>query len=129
MKLALDTNAYRALDEGHEELARAVAAADRVALPIIVLGELRFGFMLGSRLRENSARLDRLLAEPRVEVLDLDGETTQRFGEIAVSLRRAGRTIQQDDVWIAALCRRHGFVLATRDRGFHQVVGLGVLEL
>jgi len=30
--------------------------------------------------------------------------------------------------WEEALCRQHGFVLATRDRGFQQVLGLEVIE-
>ena len=37
--------------------------------------------------------------------------------------------IQQNDIWIAALCKQHGFALATRDRGFNHVLGLDVVEM
>lgn len=129
MKLALDTNAYRALGEGDPRLVEDMRRAETVALPIVVLGELWFGFMNGSRLRENSETLERFLATPRVRILELGEQTTRLFGEIATLLRQAGVAIQQNDIWIAALCKEHGFSLATRDQGFHRVLGLDVVEI
>lgn len=128
MRLALDTNAYRALQDGDGRLADEVRRAEIVGMPIIVLGELRFGFLNGSRLHENNATLERFLATPRVQILDVNEQTTWIFGEIATLLRRAGAPIQQDDIWIAALCKQHGFALATRDQGFGNVVGLAVFD-
>ena len=128
MKLALDTNAYKALGEGNQQLAEEARTAEAVGLPMIVLGELWFGFMNGTKLRENAAILERFLATPRVRLLELDRQTTRVVGEIATVLRQAGIAIQQNDIWIAALCKQHGFALATRDRGFQQVLGLEVIE-
>jgi len=128
VKLALDTNAYRALGDGDRRLAEEVRAAEIVGLPMVVLGELWFGFMNGTKLRQNVATLERFLATPRVRVLEPDQQTTRVFGEIATLLRRAGVAIQQNDIWIAALCKQHGFALATRDQGFQHVLGLEVIE-
>jgi predicted nucleic acid-binding protein len=128
VKLALDTNAYKALGEGSRQLAEEARTADAVGLPIIVLGELWFGFMNGTKLRQNAATLERFLATPRVRVLELDRQSTRVFGEIATLLRQAGIAIQQNDIWIAALCKQHGFALATRDDGFQHVLGLEVIE-
>jgi len=128
VKLALDTNAYKALGEGNQQLAEEARTAEAVGLPMIVLGELWFGFMNGTKLRENAAILERFLATPRVRLLELDRQTTRVVGEIATVLRQAGIAIQQNDIWIAALCKQHGFALATRDRGFQQVLGLEVIE-
>ncbi|HEV2997674.1 MAG TPA: type II toxin-antitoxin system VapC family toxin [Solirubrobacteraceae bacterium] len=129
MKLALDSNAYKALNQGEPRLAGEVRRAEKVGLPIVVLGELWFGFVNGSKLRENTEILERFLATPRVEVLRLDQHTTRVFGETATLLRRGGIAIQQNDIWIAALCKQHGFALATRDQGFQHVLGLEVLEV
>jgi predicted nucleic acid-binding protein len=128
VKLALDTNAYKALGEGNQQLAEEARTAEAVGLPMIVLGELWLGFLNGTKLRQNAATLERFLATSRVRVLDLDCQTTRVFGEIATLLRRAGIAIQQNDIWIAALCKQYGFALATRDRGFQHVVGLEVVE-
>lgn len=129
MKLALDTNAYKALAEGGSRLAEDIRRAETVGLPIVVLGELWFGFMNGSKLRENTETLERFLATPRVRVLQVDEQTTRLFGEIATLLRRSGVAIQQNDIWIAALCKQHGFALATRDQGFQHVLGLEVVDI
>lgn len=129
MRLALDTNAYKALGEGEQQLADAIRRADSVGMPVIVLGELWFGFVNGTRVRENSETLERFLATPRVHILQLDEQTARTFGEIATQLRQRGVSIQQNDIWIAALCKQRGYALATRDRGFQHVLGLEVLEV
>ncbi len=128
MKLALDTNAYKLLGEGDSDLIEDLRPAEKIGLPITVLGELWFGFVNGSKLRQNTERLERFLATSRVEVLQQDQQTARLFGEIATLLRKGGITIQQNDIWIAALCKQYGFVLATGDRGFQHVLGLEVLE-
>jgi len=129
VKLALDTNAYKLLGEGDPDLAEDLRRVEKIGLPIAVLGELWFGFVNGSKLRQNTKTLERFLATPRVEVLQLDEQTARLFGEIATLLRKGGITIQQNDIWIAALCKQHGFALATRDRGFQHVLGLEVVEI
>jgi tRNA(fMet)-specific endonuclease VapC len=128
VRIALDTNAYRALQDGDELLADEVRRAETIGMPIIVLGELRFGFLNGTRLHEDNKALERFLATPRVRILDVGEQTTWLFGEVATLLKRAGTPIQQDDMWIAALCKQHGYALATRDRGFKHVVGLDVFD-
>lgn len=128
MRLALDTNAYSALNAGDDGFADIVRRAEVIGLPIIVIGELRFGFLHGAHLTANTARLRRFLATPRVRVLHIDDATTNLFAEIATLLRRAGTPIQQDDMWIAALCKQHDFTLATRDRDFAHVLGLRTLS-
>lgn len=129
MKLALDTNAYTALSHGNVDLTDELRRAEAVGLPVVVLAELWSGFLNGSKLHENTATLERFLATPRVQVLQISEQTAHTFGEIVTLLRRAGSKIQQNDIWIAALCKQHGFALATRDRGFHHVLGLEVVEV
>lgn len=129
MKLALDTSAYKVLSEGDQRLAEDIRRAETIGLPIIVLGELWFGFMNGSTLRQNTQTLERFLANPRVQILQISEPTTRVFGEVATLLRQGGIAIQQNDIWIAALCKQHGFVLATGDQGFQHVLGLEVIKV
>jgi tRNA(fMet)-specific endonuclease VapC len=128
VKIALDTNAYRALHEGSEILADQIAEAVAVALPVVVVGELRFGFSLGSKFAENERTLERFLALAAVRVLPVTLETTPLFGEIAAHMRRGGFALSQNDLWLAAMCKQHGFALATRDRDFDAVMGLVVVR-
>lgn len=127
-KLALDTNAYRALDDGNPKLSKHVKLASQLALPIIVLGELYYGIFLSNKQEGNLLNLNRFLALPRLELLHIDESTARIFGEIASELRQKGKPIQQDDMWIAALCKQFGYTLATADKGFTEIAGLEVLS-
>lgn len=127
-KLALDTNAYRALDDGDAKLGSLVKTVPKIGLPIIVLGELYYGIFLGGKREKNLSNLNRFLALPRVELLHIDETTTKLFGEIATQLKQSGRPIQQDDMWIAALCKQYGYALATADKDFSAVTGLEIIS-
>jgi predicted nucleic acid-binding protein len=128
MKLALDTNAYAALHDGNPALVRYLDRADAAGLPVVVVGELYYGFLNGSRFAENEAALNAFLATEQVKILHISEATARLYGEVAAQLRRNGTPIPQNDVWIAALCKEHGYTLATRDRGFFNVLGLPVID-
>jgi predicted nucleic acid-binding protein len=128
MKLALDTNAYRAHIESNPVLLVQAQNAQELGLPVVVIGELRFGFLNGTRLKQNEDLLARFLGEPRVRILHLTMETTWQFGEVATLLRRKGAALSQNDIWIAALCKQYGYALATRDRDLRHVLGLQIVD-
>lgn len=121
MKLALDTSAYRLVMDGERQATRLVQQAEVVALPVPVIGELRYGFLNGSRGRQNEALLARFLDSPRVEVLACDELTTHFFAELKLQLKRQGKPIPINDVWIAALVLQHQATLFTRDSDFEHL--------
>jgi tRNA(fMet)-specific endonuclease VapC len=121
VKLALDTDAYRLVMEGDREAVRLVRAAERLLVPVPVLAELRFGFLNGTRGRENEAHLVRFLDRPRVEVLRCDEETAVRYAELKLQLKKQGTPIPINDVWIAALALQHQATLFTRDSDFERL--------
>jgi tRNA(fMet)-specific endonuclease VapC len=97
VKLALDTNAYRLIMEGHPEAVRLARAAERLLVPVPVLAELRFGFLNGTRGRENEAHLVCSLERPRVEVLHCDEGTAVRYAELKLQLKKQGTPIPIND--------------------------------
>ena len=118
MRIALDTNRYVDLARGVPEVAARVEAADLIFLPFVVLGELRAGFLGGSRKERNERLLVRFLSSPRVEVLYPDDATTHHYARLVLQLRRQGTPIPTNDVWIAALVVQHNLHLCDRDRHF-----------
>ncbi len=127
-KLALDTNAYRALNDGNTKLSKHVKTSSQLGMPVMVLGELYYSIFLGGKQEENLLNLNRFLALPRLELLYIDKATARIFGEIATELRQKGKPIQQDDMWIAALCKQYGYTIATADKGFAEITGLEILS-
>ena len=95
----------------------------------VVLGELHYGFRHGTRAERNLLELDDLLRSGVVRSLDVGPETADRYGRIAAALRRLGRPIPSNDIWIAAHAIEYGATLATRDAHFEVVTGLPVLNV
>lgn len=124
MTVLLDTNAYTALRRGHEGVAARVRGAFEVVVPVVVAGELLFGFRNGTRYEANSSDLRAFLAAPRVRFAGAEQATAERYGRIAAVLRKKGTPIPSNDVWIAAHCMELGAELLTFDAHFAHVDGL-----
>jgi len=116
--LFLDTSAYSALLRGDERVRDALRSARAIRVNPIVLGELLAGFLRGRHRRKNEAELERFLASPRVAVVPIDAGTAERYALLVTSLRRRGRPIPSNDLWIAASAAQHGLRLLTIDAHF-----------
>lgn len=122
--LLLDTNLYVAFKRGDDDAVELLRLADEVHLSTVVLGELLAGFAAGSRERRNREELTAFLESPRVRIDAVDEGTADFYGRIFALLRRKGRPIPTNDLWIAATALQHGLVLATRDDHFAAIEGL-----
>lgn len=121
VNVALDTNAYSDFMRGRDNRVRVVRAARSIALPVIVLGELRAGFVAGHQESANAANLQRFLASPRVSVLSPDEQTTHHYAQLHAQLREKGAPIPTNDLWIASLAVQHDLVVCTSDRHFRNL--------
>ena len=120
--MILDTNAVSALFAGDSALGEVLAAEPRHHLPVIVLGEYRYG-LLRSRHRDHLQQLLATLARESV-VLTVDAATAESYADVREELRRKGWPIPENDLWIAALARQHTLPVVSRDDHFDTVSGL-----
>ena len=120
--MILDTNGLSALADGESTLKPILREAAEVALPVIVLGEFRYGI----RQSRDRQRYEQWLTESlgNFRILDVDEETAASYATVRMELKKAGTPIPSNDVWIAALCRQHSLFLLSRDRHFDLVVGI-----
>ena len=124
VRLLLDTNRYTDLARGVPEVVTRIRAASEVWLPLFALGELRAGFVGGTRKKRNEAALARFLTRPNIGLLLPDEATASFYANVYNELRRQGTPIPTNDIWIAALAIQHGLTLDARDKHFHHVPGL-----
>lgn len=117
--MILDTNAVSALFAGDVALEALLAAEPLHHLPVIVIGEYRFGIGRSARGAELDALLEQLVGESIVLAVDL--QTTFHYAIVRENLRRAGRPIPENDVWIAALARQYQQRIVSRDQHFDAV--------
>ena len=130
MAIGLAIDVYRYVDfvRGDAVAVEVITAAQRVAVPFVVLAELRAGFLGGIRSHNNELRLSGFLQSPRTDVLYPDEASTRFYALIAVQLRQAGTPIPTNDIWIAAHAMETGADLVSFDRHFAQVEGVAWVE-
>jgi len=118
----LDTNALSAVAEGDSAIELLLRQADEVAIPVIVLGEYRFG-IAESRKR---SRYEKWLSEylPHFRILDVTESTARHYADIRRELKKNGKPIPSNDLWIAALCHQYSLPILSRDRHFDAVPGM-----
>ena len=120
--MILDTNAVSALFVGDAALERLLAVGPRHELPVIVIGEYRYGLARSRARRTLLPLLETLIDESTV--LEIGPRTAEVYAQVRERLRAAGTPIPENDVWISALAIEHGLDLVSRDTDFDRVAGL-----
>jgi len=121
IRILLDTSAYIAFLKGHPGIKQTIQKTDEINLNPVVLGELLAGFMKGRRAAQNREILQEFMGSPRVRLMAIDEETSERYASIFNYLREKGTPIPTNDLWIAATAMQFGLRVVTTDRHFQQV--------
>ena len=130
MRLVLDTNTYCDYAEGLPDVVDIMATHSQyLFIPSIVLGELHFGFMKGSRQQFNEKKLRQIISRLKIEMIDVNADVARKYTDIYRSLERKGTPIPINDVWIAACCMEVGGTLLTRDQHFEAVDQIEMIVL
>ena len=117
--MILDTNAVSALLAGDEQVGDKLDSADHHHLPLIVIGEFQYGLLASRKRKKLQSLLTRLEAESII--LCADRETADWYASIRHDLKRRGRPLPENDVWIAALARQHALEILSQDPHFDHV--------
>jgi tRNA(fMet)-specific endonuclease VapC len=122
--LLIDTNIYTYALNGDAEIIKVLQRAQTISICSISIGELLSGFKAGSKENKNRQELEEFLDSPRVQLHILDEDTAEFYAEIQNGLRKKGRSIPTNDIWIAATALQNGLKLFTKDQHFNYVPGL-----
>ena len=117
--MILDTNALSAFVDGDAAVGEILRRQARAAIPVIVLGEFRYGIAESRRRSAYEAWLNSHL--PHFDILAVTDETAVSYATLRVALRRSGRPIPANDAWIAALALQHRLPVLSRDQHFDVV--------
>jgi len=115
----LDTNALSGFIHGDAGVGQILRQEARAAIPVIVLGEFRYGIAESRHRAAYEAWLEANLHH--FEVLSVTDGTAAVYVELRVALRRSGRPIPANDAWIAALALQHRLEVLSRDEHFDAV--------
>ena len=112
----LDTNIVIAFLEDDIQVHAELNQASEIFVPVVAIGELYFGAAKSGRPGQNAARIDQFVEDR--SILYIDSAVARQYGTLKNNLRRKGRPIPENDMWIAAIALERGLTLVTRDAHF-----------
>lgn len=128
-RYCLDTSAYIEFLRGDPRAVAAIDGASWIGFPAIALGELYTGFSLSRQPEGEAARLRDFLGHPVVEGIPVDDEVAREYGHLVADLRRDGKPLPANDIWIAACAARTSSVVLTCDAHFTRIARVGCVVL
>jgi len=124
----LDTNSYSAFKKGQIDAVEIIRRVPAIIINPITLGELLGGFALGTKNEDNKKELELFLQSERVKFLVIDRKTCEYYSKIFMELRRKGKPIPTNDLWIAATAMQHGLSVFTYDDHFKHISDLKTIS-
>jgi predicted nucleic acid-binding protein len=131
MKYLLDTDHWSYLQRGHPAVTGRVSQLSRESqlyMSVITQGEMLSGVVVvvNEIHRERLQRLYERTLEQAAGVLPITEAVAAHYAEILAYLRRSGRPIPTNDIWIAASALVYDMILVSADRHFRFIDGLTV---
>ena len=120
----LDTNIVIALFSEDKKVIEKVNKAEEIYIPAIVLGELFYGAYNSTRQSKNIERLDKI--RKQIGIIECGDETAKEYGKVKYELKKKGKPIPENDVWIGAIARQYKLTLVTRDQHFQNIDNLEI---
>ena len=118
----LDTNIITALLKSEPGIADKIDQADTVYMSSTILGELYYGALNSNQSVKLTNAIRKVL---RIcKLFYIDHHTSLLYGEIKAQLRRDGKMIPENDIWIAASAKQHSVILISRDEHFDFIEGI-----
>ena len=117
-RFLIDTNIAIGLLKGDEAITSRIDSQMRLYLPAVAVGELLFGAYRSGRVQQNLERVESLTRQ--LPVLSCDLATADEYGMLKHELRKKGRPVPDNDIWVAAISQQHKLTLITRDQHFRE---------
>ncbi len=118
-KFLLDTNVVIALFDGDAHIIERINQSEEVYIPVFVLGELFYGAYKSTKQVQNLKQIEDF--QNKLDILECDKLTAKFYGEIKNDLRKKGKPIPENDIWISALAVQHHLTIISRDKHFENV--------
>lgn len=126
--LLLDTNAYSAFKRGDKNIVEVIQHVECIVISPIVLGELYAGFDSGNKAAKNREELHQFLNSSRVSFFPLTQDTANIYAQIYTRLKRKGKPIPTNDMWISSQALENGCFVCTFDKHFEEIDGIIIVN-
>lgn len=118
-KIALDTDVSIKFLNGDASIEGIILKYSEIYLPAIVVGELIYGALNSKHSEQNLARHRKLIH--RCRFLGISEATANAYARTRLSLKKKGKPIPENDLWIAAVCIENKVALLSCDAHFKYI--------
>lgn len=123
----LDTSVFIAAESGRALRTESMPWAS--AISSVTRAELRVGVFAAGSVEIRDRRIATLEASARFPVLPVDEEVARAWTQMRVYLAASGRSVNANDVWIAATAATYEIPVLTQDTGFDALSGVAGLTV
>ena len=120
--MILDTNALSAWAEGDPACREPFLSAERIVVPVVVLGEYLFGIRQSRFRQRYEAWLS--LHLPSAELYPVTPKAAGMYADARLWLKAKGTPIPSNDLWIAATALERDMPVLSKDAHFDLVPGV-----
>jgi tRNA(fMet)-specific endonuclease VapC len=124
-RIALDTNTAIALLNNQEDVVRVINKFETICLPITVCGELIFGAKNSGLSTKNEKKYLQFIYS--CELLEINMLVANAYAELRLQLKKKGKPIPENDIWIAATCIVNNTALYTLDKHFKHISDISMI--
>ena len=96
-------------------------------IPVIVIGELFYGAENSSNKEKHFEQIRKFSEE--FTIINPTDETAKMYALIKSELKKQGKPIPENDIWIAAIAVENNKSLVTNDRHFSSISNLKTINL
>ena len=125
-RVALDTGAAIRFLNGDRNVEALLFSYSEFCLPVIVVGELTYGAMNSKHAAQNLARHKRLVR--RSKILEIKEPTATVYAKARIALKKKGKPIPENDLWIASVCIENKVPLISGDVHFTYIDHLKLIQ-
>jgi tRNA(fMet)-specific endonuclease VapC len=115
----LDTNVITKMLDRDPAAIRMLENVEKLYTSIIVVGELYYAALNSGKVEANLEIFREVLS--CMEIISVDETISMAYAEIKLGLKKKGKPIPDNDIWIAACAYVHSLSVATFDGHFSEI--------
>jgi tRNA(fMet)-specific endonuclease VapC len=121
-KYLLDTNTVISFLRKDDKIVKILKEIQEIYVPVTVIGELYFGAFKSKKVKENLGAISSFL--DKIPILENNKGTARIYGKTKSQLKKKGKPIPENDIWIAAVAKQYGLTIITSDIHFKEIDNL-----
>lgn len=118
----LDTSVILHVFKQDKVIAARLDTFEEIYVTPVVVGELSYGAYASADPARHIKQIENFLLNCKTAFID--NTTSDIYGKIKAALKRKGKPIPENDIWIAAVAIQHNLPLYTTDKHFAEIESL-----